>query len=279
VEIGKMDENNNTDLTSEATNSEETAELSHSDKMTGIFTEPSNMFAKTALFPPRAKDWLIPVLLLILFAIISNFVTMSNPVIKSEMIEKQMKGAEQRLDEAVTNGQLSREQADEQLERTREMMEGAGIGMKVMQAVGTIIVLFIMFFIVSLVYYIVGKPVLKGDGTYSSAMVANALPYYISILALIITTILSYTMNKLFTGLNVAAFMNMDKNTFTGWLLSRIDPLTIWALYLTGVGIAKMFKSPKVQLSLIIVFSIWIVWGLLTFVLAKAVPFLSFLNM
>jgi hypothetical protein len=274
-----MDENNNSDLTTEQTSAQEETELSHSDKVTGLFTEPSKMFEKTALFPPRAKDWLIPLLLLIVFAIVSNFITMSNPIIKSEMVEKQMQGVEKRFDEMVVNGQMSREQADEQLEKTREMMEGGGAGMKVMQAVGTIIVLFIMFFIVSLVYFIVGKPILKGDGTYASAMVANGLPYYISILSIIIVTILSYSMNRLFTGVTLASFMNMDKTTFAGWLLGKIDPLTIWALYLTGVGIAKMFKSTKVKLSLIIVLGIWIVWGLLTFVLAKAVPFLSFLNM
>jgi hypothetical protein len=274
-----MDENYNPEVTTPPEGTTEETELEHSDKMIGVFTEPSTMFEKTAKFPPRTKDWLIPVLLLIVFAIAANFVIMSNPIIKSEAVDKQVQAMEKRFDEMVESGQMSREQADEQLERTREMMEGAGIGMKVIQAVGTIIVLFIMFFIVTLVYFFVGKSVLKGEGTYASAMVANALPYYIGILTMIITTVLSYVMNKLYTGLSVASLMGIEKNAFTGWLLGKVDPLTIWGLFLTGIGIAKMFKLPDTKKSLIVVFSIWIVWGLLIFFIAKAVPFLSFLNM
>lgn len=275
-----MDENYNPEAEESKESTPEETELSHSDKLTGVFTEPSKMFEKTALFPPRSKDWLIPVLVMIVVAIIANIVMMSNPVLKSSAVDKQMKIMEKNYDDAVAKGQMTREQADEQIDRIRESMEGGvNTGMIVLQAVSTIIILFIAFFIVSLVYLIVGKFILKGEGSYASAMVANGLPYYISVLSILVTTILSMLMDRMVVGLNVASLMDMEKTNFTGWLLGKVDPLMIWSLAVTGIGIAKMFKSRAVAKSLIVVYVIWLVWGLITFFIAKAVPFLSFLNM
>ncbi|MCX6151829.1 MAG: YIP1 family protein [Ignavibacteriales bacterium] len=275
-----MDENYNPEIPTSAPDEQEEQELSHTDKMTGIFTEPSKTFEKVAKFPPRTKDWFIPVMLMVVIAILANFFMMSNPAIKQEAMDKQIKTVEKSFDDAVAKGQMTQEQADEQMENVRNRMEGGtGAAMMAIQAVSTIVILFIVFFIVSLIYLLVGKSVLKGEGAYASAMVANALPYYISIITIIITTIISFLMNKLVVGLSIASIMGMDKSTYTGFLLGKVDPLTIWALYVTGVGIAKMFNSQDVKKSLITVYSIWIVWGLITFFIAKAVPFLSFLNM
>jgi hypothetical protein len=276
----KMDENYNPDVEASSEGAPEESELNHSDKLSGVFTEPSKMFEKTALFPPRTKDWLIPVLLMVVIAIIANIVMMSNPVLRSSAMEKQIKTIEKSFDDAVAKGQMTREQADEQIDRMRDRMEGGlNAGMIVLQAVSTLIILLIVFFIVSLVYLVVGKFVLKGDGNYASAMIANGLPYYISILSILLTTILSMLMNRMVVGLSVASLMDLEKSNFIGWLLGKIDPLTIWALAVTGIGIAKMFKSKAVVKSLIVVYVIWLVWGLITFFIAKAVPLLSFLNM
>ena len=274
-----MDENYNPEVETSSESVQEENELSHSDKLTGVFTEPSRMFEKTALFPPRTKDWLIPLILMILIAIVANIVLMSNPTLRSGIMEKQMQTIEKNFDDAVAKGQMTREQADEQIDRMRDRMEGGmNAGMIVLQAVSTIIILFIAFFIVSLVYLLVGKSILKGEGTYSSAMVANGLPYYISILSTLITVILSLLMNRLVAGLSIASLMDIDKANFTGWLLGKADPLMIWALAVTGIGIAKMFKSKAVAKSLIIVYAIWIIWGLIIYFVASAVPILSFLK-
>jgi hypothetical protein len=280
VEIKKMDENYNPDAEASKESSPEETELNHSDKLTGIFTEPSKMFEKTALFPPRSKDWLIPVLIMMIIAIIANIVMMSNPILRSSAVEKQISTYEKSFDDAVAKGQMTREQADEQIDRMRERMEGGlNTGMIVLQAVSTIIILFIVFFIVSLVYLVVGKFILKGEGSYASAMVANGLPYYISILSILLTTILSMAMDRMVVGLSLASLMDIEKTNFTGWLLGKVDPLMIWSLAVTGIGIAKMFKSQAVAKSLIVVYVIWLVWGLITFFIAKAIPLLSFLNM
>jgi hypothetical protein len=274
-----MDENYNPEnLSAEPTPDEE--QLSHSDKLTGLFTEPGKTFAKMAKSDPKTIDWLLPVCIMILLAIISNIVLMSNPVIKADAMDKQMKQMEKNFSEMVAKGQLTQEQADEQLENMRERFAGGfGAGLIVIQAVSTIVVLFIIFFIVSLVYFILSKSILKGNGTFASAMVANGLPYYINIIQIIIVTIVSLLASKLYAGTSVATFMDMEKSTFIGWLLGKVDPLTIWSVSVTGIGLAKMFRADNTMKYIIAVLVIWLGWGLIAFLLAKAVPFLSFLNM
>lgn len=255
-------------------------ELSHSDKFIGMLSSPGKTFEQTAKFPPRVIDWLLPVLLTVLFAIISNFVVMSNPNIRYELIQKQLQQVEKNFNSMVEKGQLSRDQADEQIDKIRDRMdESNNIGARIIQVISTLFVIFISFFIVSGVYLIFSRFVLKGQGTYASAMVANGLPYYISIFSIVLMTILSLMLGRFVAGTSVAAIINYDTTTFMGFILKKLDILTIWALAVTGIGLAKMFKSAKTGKFLITVFAIWIVWGLITFAIAQAVPFLSFLSM
>jgi hypothetical protein len=73
--------------------------------------------------------------------------------------------------------------------------------------------------------------------------------------------------------------MGVDKATILGWLLAKLDPFSIWAYFVLSIGLAKMFKSQATGKYFIMVFGLWIVGGLLVWYVAKAVPFLSFLNM
>ncbi|MGE5497963.1 MAG: YIP1 family protein [Syntrophothermus sp.] len=251
-------------------------ELSHSDKFVGILTSPGKTFESMSKYPPRLIDWLLPVVVTVLFAIISNFIVMSNPNIKNDLLEKQISGATAMIEKQVSSGALSREAADEQIDKIREQMEMAqGIGGRIITAISTVFGIFIIFFIVSGVYYFFSKTVLHGDGNFAAAMIGNGLPYYISIISIILMTIISMLTDRFVAGTSLAAIMNSDTKTFLGFLLKKADIITIWSLAVTGIGLAKMFHSKDTKKYLITVFSIWIVWGLITFFIAKAVPFLG----
>ena len=60
---------------------QEELELSHTDKLVGVFAEPQSMFSKIAKFQAKTSDWLIPVFVVIVVAILSQFVMLSNPEI------------------------------------------------------------------------------------------------------------------------------------------------------------------------------------------------------
>jgi hypothetical protein len=58
-------------------------ELSHKDKLVGVISKPTATFAKVAKFPAKATDWIIPMLIVIVIAILSQVLMMNNPTIKS----------------------------------------------------------------------------------------------------------------------------------------------------------------------------------------------------
>lgn len=274
-----MEEKQNQDAPkmSSVEDAQEEQELTHTDKLVGVFTEPQPMFSRIAKFPAKTSDWLIPVLVVIVVAILSQFVMMSNPEIKLQQQEKMMQNIEKGLDDAVKEGKMTQEQADQQLEQIQENMSGEAANMfqTISLVVGIPFGMFIVFFVVTGFFLLVSKYGLKGGGEYKDIMVAYGLPMYISVIEIIISVIAALAMGKLMTGLSAADLMGMDKTTTTGFLLSRINPLTIWYYVVFGIGLAKMNKSEDVKKYVFVVVGIWLGFSILFHFLSKAVPFLA----
>ena len=97
-----MDELNNQEDPMEEPIEEE--ELGITDKMVGVLTEPSTFFKKIANLPLKSSDWLIPLIIAIVITMISSAIMMTNPTIKADMQEKQMKQVEKYFQEQVDKG-------------------------------------------------------------------------------------------------------------------------------------------------------------------------------
>lgn len=270
-----MEETKNHQSSSSTPEEPEELELNHTDKLVGIFSEPVKTFTKISTVGSQTSDWLIPLLILILAAILSNILMMSNPAIKATVIERQMQQIEKNLNEAVTKGQLTEAQKEEQLEMIRERIEKGGIQNYILSAIGIIVFSFIVFFIVSGVFMLFAKLILKGEGTYKDAMTAYGLPYYISVIQIIVMVILALATDKMFTSTSLAAFIELDRASILHFILTKLDPFSIWFYSVVSIGFAKMFKSQSMGKYFILIFSMWIGFGLIFFYLAKKVPFLS----
>ena len=251
-------------------------ELSHTDKLVGVFAEPKTMYEKTAKFPPKTVDWIVPLIVLIVLSIISSYIVMSNPEISYNIKHEQLAKIEKSFQDMVDKGQMTKEQADEQMNRIEERMSE---GTNMVQTVIFIIVrVFLFFFIVTGIYFVAARFIFKGEGTYASAMVANGLTAYIDIIQVIVATILTFVTGRLFMDTSLAAIMHVEKSTFAGFLLGKLDVITIWSLAIVSIGLAKMFKSEKMGKYFYFIFGLWIVWGLIIFGIGQAVPFLQFLG-
>lgn len=246
-------------------------ELNHSDKMIGIITAPSETFEKIAKFPPKTMDWFLPVLILCVVISLTQILVMTNPEIAYQTKQKQ----QEQLDKAVLEGQITQEQADQRMNQLNNM----GAIVHVFSSVGIFLFVFIFFFILCGIYFLLSKFALKGDGAYASALVADGLVSYIGIIHVILAAIFAFAFGRLLRDVSLASLLDMDKSSIVGWLMAKIDPLTIWANAVLSIGLAKMFKSSSVVKYFIMVFGLWIIGGLLLWFLSKAVPFLGFLNM
>jgi hypothetical protein len=247
-------------------------ELTHTDKMTGIFTEPAATFEKISRFPLKTVDWLLPILIFLLVVAATRILVLSNEEIAYQERQKQIK----QVDELVEEGVLSREQADQQIEQTKKFSDSpiAYVFMTVSILFGG----FIFFFIIVLFYFLLSRFALKGNGGYTSALVANGLPAYISLLQIVLAAILSLTFERLLNDVSIASLANIDKSTITGWALGKLDPFSIWVYSVLSIGLAKLFRSDSTKKYFIMVFSFWILGSLLLWAIGRAVPFLSFLS-
>lgn len=251
-------------------------ELSHTDKLVGVFAEPVSTFKRMSKQDPKTVDWFLPVVFVIAVAIVSNILMMSNPAIKYSIIETQMERIEQNLQEMVENGNMTQAQADQQLEQIRDRMENQmGAGM-ILQIVGIIVVTFIIFFIVSGVFFLLAKYGFKGEGDYKTAMVAYGLPYYIIVIQIIVMVILALSMDKFFQSTSLGVFMGMDQSTFAGFILNKLDVFSIWFYAVVGIGFAKMFKSEETGKYIGMIIGLWLGFSILIYFLAQAIPFLRF---
>jgi len=250
-------------------------ELSHSDKMIGIFTEPGKTFESIANHPAKTIDWFLPFLLLLVVTAICHFVLMNNPEIKYSVTEKAIAQAQKRLDAEVKAGRITQEQANQQADRIREFM-GGGSFQLIISIVGIFVGGFIIFFILAGIYFLFARFVLKGDGNYVSVLVPYGLVSYIAIIQIVIATILAFLFNRYFLDVGLASILDSDKSTILGFILDKINVINIWMFIVFGIGLAKMFKSKKTSKYVIMVLCLWIFGSLILFYVGKAVPFLRF---
>lgn len=267
------EENGQIENTGLETNSN--GELSHSDKMIGVFTEPGKMFERTSKFPPRHKDWVIPLLVLFILIGITRSISMLDEEVFYTVKQEQIEQVQQSIEDGTRTPEEG-EQTIEAIEQQMEFMRGP-VGW-IINIVATIIFGFIFFFIIVGIYFFFIKAILKGEGTYGSAMVANGLTAYISVIQVVIAAILTMVMGKMMQETSLASFMGSDKDAIIGWVYAKINPFSIWAYIVLSIGFAKMFKSQSSGKYYALVFGLWLIGGLLIFFLAQAVPFLSFLN-
>ena len=249
----------------------EMEELSHTDKIVGVISEPTNLFSKLAFLKPKATDWLLPLLALIIVAIVATFIYMANPEIKLEMQQQQQKAMQEQFDKMVESGQMTREQADEQIERTSGMIDNP-MFTYLFPSIGIFVVSLIWFFVFTTVGFLVAKFALKGDGQYTQAMSAMGLPLYISVLQSVLLIIVGMLMGKMLTGLNPASLTGMDAKTLPGFLLSRLDVFSIWFYVVVGIAFAKMFKSGNTKKYIIASLGIWLVFMFIIFGLGQVSP-------
>lgn len=254
----------------------EEQELSHSDKLVGIFSEPGNTFASIAKFPIRTIDWLLPVLAMFAVVIISQIIMMGNPQIKAEMKQKQMDAVEKRLQEQVDEGALTKQQAEEQQQTIEDQMDkmSGAVGM-VLTAVSILVLGFFAYLIIAGFYFLIIKFIFKADGTYKHVLVTTGLTSYIGIISMVLVTIFALVTGKMSRDVSVATLFSVDTKTFVGFLLAKIDVFSIWMYYVVALGMTKLFNAGDSKKYYYFVFGTWIVWGLIVFFLMKSVPFLQ----
>ncbi|QOJ30148.1 MAG: YIP1 family protein [Ignavibacteriales bacterium] len=247
----------------------------HVDLAAGVFTEPRSVFDTLVKFPLRTSDWLIPLAVIILLSIASSYILFTNPVIVMEVRDKQMKQTEKTLDEMVKSGQLTESQKEEQMDAASERIKAIGTpNATLFQSLMILIFGSVIYFLIAAVYFGIARFFFAAEGEYRGVLVASSLSSYISAVSIILIAIASMLLDRTFTDLSVATLAGMDRQTWAGFIASRLDIFTIASYFVFAVGLSRvMFQKEKEKTYLIMVFSLWLGFTTVWFLLTSYVPF------
>ena len=226
--------------------------MSFTDKMINIFAAPGELFEDVRLTPPTISNWLVPMLLFIVVAFLMAQVMFMNPSILSQMTDLVTSS----IDKMVAEGRLTPEQAEQAINMSKP---GSGMFM-IQQVVGILILTPVVLFLLSLIYWLLGKWGMKATAPFMKVVEVVGLTFFISIAESIVTTILMFVMDSITATPSLGAFVSsFDYENKLHMALAKINIFTFWDLTVVSIGLSRLFQRhlPKV---LVIVFALWVVW-------------------
>jgi hypothetical protein len=238
---------------------EEVKPMSLSDKLVGVFASPSELYDNVRQTPPTSSNWLIPTLILIVVGVVMAYLMTSNPTLSDQMKRMASEQMEKGLTKQLASGKITQEQANQ----ARDQMSGMGAtGALIFTYVSAILGPFFALFLGGLVFWLLGKGVMKATSPYMKVVEVVGLTFFIATLESVVTTILCIGMNSIFASPSLALLISdFSIENKMHLLAASMNVFTFWTLAVTSIGLARLFQKdvPKV---LVLVFALWILWTL-----------------
>lgn len=231
-----------------------------SDALSGVFTEPSETFTSVK-HSTKSTYWVIPLIILAVITSLASFLVLNDEELSSEIRKKQTEAVKERFEKAVKEGKMTREQADEQLEKTQNAM-GGGIFVVIGIAGGFFSVV-IFFFVKTLIYW-GGFKIFKGTGTFINVMNVLGLASIITSIQMLIDTALAIFTGRLFINIGpILLFTEEQLGNSLYKFVANFDLINIWYLIVLAIGLARV-SHVKLSISIATVFVLWLIWITLT---------------
>jgi len=255
-----MDANNQQNQMPESIPAETQQDFTLTDSLSGVFTEPGNTFIEIKR-SSKKTFWVIPIIIFAIITGISSFIVLNDEELSADIKKQQIDAMKERFDTAVKEGKMTRDEANEQLDKSQKMFSG---GMFIVFGlIGGIISVFIFFFLKALVYLGVFK-IYKGTAGYVNIMNVLGVASIISSIQMIIDSVLAIFMGRLFVNIGpVLLFSQEQLGKQMYMFVANFDLINIWYLSVVSIGLAKV-SGVKTSTSAITVFALWIIWVLLT---------------
>ena len=235
-------------------------DISLTDALSGVFTEPGNTFTDIKNSSKKTY-WVIPIIILAIVTSLASFIVLNDEELSSEIKKNQIEAMKERFDKAVKEGQMTREQANEQLESTQKMFGGNMF--IIFGILGGFFSVLLFFFLKALVYFGVFK-IFKGTGTYLNMLNVLGIASVITSIQILIDSVLAIFTGRLFVNIGPVLLFTQEqlgKEMFT--FIANFDLINIWYLVIASIGLAKV-SNVKTSTSLVTVFVLWLIWILLT---------------
>jgi hypothetical protein len=228
-----------------------------------VFASPSEAFEGIRTSPTRASVWVVPLIVVMLFSSCFVWMIFSNDAMKNQVIDSQR----ERMQEQVAAGKITQDRADQ----TMEQMEKAGGMMIAFGIIGAIFMITITFFVVGLIFWLIGRFGLKAVGGYGKYLELWGATQCIGVLGIIVTMLLAMAFSSMYASPSgaLAVLGNYNPKDATHRLLSSINFFLIWQLVVAGIGMAK-YSGKSIGTGVGVGLSLMIVWVLFSVFALKA---------
>lgn len=240
------------------------APLSFTEKLTNIFASPGELFDNVRDTPPTSSNWLIPLIIFIVVAIVMGQVVMHNPSLLDQIKAQIQQTMDKKFQEAIQQGQMSPQQADQAREMAEKYSDPSSLLSTIIQMVAIAIVSPITLFFVALVYWLLGKYTMKADAPYMKIVEVVGLTLFIGALQAIVTVITKIVTDNYNAtpSLMLAVLGQFSPENKLHIALSKVDLFEIWSLIVTSIGLSRLFRRDLAKV-MVLVFALWILWVVL----------------
>lgn len=230
--------------------------FSFTEKLSGIFAAPGELFENVRQTGKTPGNWVLPSIIFIIVAVLMSQLMLTNASLVDQLGTIMRKS----IDEAVAKGSMTAQQA----EQAAPFMKPDSMIFRIQQVAGIVIITPIALFLLSLVYWLLGKWGMNATAPYMKVVEIAGLTMFITCLESIVTTLLMFSMDSIFATPSLGLFVtDFDVENKLHIALSKVNIFTIWDLAVVSIGLSKLFQRdlPKV---LVLVFALWVVWSVFT---------------
>lgn len=229
--------------------------MSFPGRVAAVFYRPSRAFESLAVSGVKFVDWFAPLALMIIIGCASSYIQLATPNLRTQIIQQR----DARIDKAVEQGKISAGDGTREREMVEENISSGSISAVVVRIFAVAVVLLVTFFIMSLIWYLIGKLGFNSRIDYAQAMAINGLSNWITSLGMVIAIAVSIIASRIDGGVQVGMLVKMDPQNTTYALLSNINFFTLWSLAVVATGIG-FFTGKKWARPAVWVYGTWIIW-------------------
>ncbi len=229
--------------------------MSLAGKAAGVFYKPSRVFDSVMTSGVKFLDWFLPLVLVLVIAGVSSYVQLNTPALRMQIVEQR----EETITKAEAKGEITADQAEQEREMVVDNISSASAFAVVLRIMTVTIVLLIEFFLVSLVWFLVGRFALNSSFDYAKGLAATGMSYWITGVGLIFAIVIAVLSSRLDGGVHLGMLFPMNSQSLAYSILSRLNLFTVWSLIIVSIGIGALSGKKKLAAG-VWVFGIWIVW-------------------
>ena len=225
-------------------------------RMANVIAAPGEAFDGILAIEKKASLWLTPLLITIVLTIGFSSLMMNNPAMQQKMRQQMM----QKFDEQIRDGKMTQDQAEKMADMSSGIAKYGGI------FAGVIGVPF-MVLVIAAGFYAILAFVLGGELTFMNVFVVVALAGVVGMIELIVGGCMQYATADFMAQPTLGYAISGVDNPFIKATLMRVNPFSLWWLYVVITGFSKICSVPKNKITVgvvsawVVVSVIFIVWA------------------